>query len=239
VSPEELALALAALELRRDGQVSDSSISLGDAIQQLGLDVSAADLLREVEAYRAAEARQRRAAAARREIRIASTVIVVTLLVLVAVTALCIRGVKAERINTPPVSAPPAVASVPSYVPLASLQEGAYARCDFDTLRGLARGEDSSRVYVDTRDGGPSTMLWELTKRKGELFVRCWADERTALKAINGHNAVIFCSEYPDGYITPRVSLEIPLKRFAGAQAMNTVTFAEGGTTVIAAELHP
>lgn len=84
VTAEELTQALTAVEAKseeRSRQLADT-ISLGDAVQQLGLQVSAEELLAEITAQRARQLRPRKAARRLVIRRNAATAIAVGLLML-------------------------------------------------------------------------------------------------------------------------------------------------------------
>ena len=57
VTPEELAAAVTALQIRKEGQ--PGTIAIGDAVDELGLDVTPEEVLAEVQASRAAHGRKR------------------------------------------------------------------------------------------------------------------------------------------------------------------------------------
>lgn len=53
VTPEELAAAVTALQIRKEGQ--PGTIAIGDAVEELGLDVTPEEVLAEVQARRQAK----------------------------------------------------------------------------------------------------------------------------------------------------------------------------------------
>ena len=57
VTPEELAAAITALQIRKDGQ--PGTIAIGDAVEELGLDVTPEEVLAEVEARRQVKPKRR------------------------------------------------------------------------------------------------------------------------------------------------------------------------------------
>ena len=58
VTPEELAAAITALQIRKEGQ--PGTIAIGDAVEELGLDVTPEEVLAEVQARRQAKPRWKR-----------------------------------------------------------------------------------------------------------------------------------------------------------------------------------
>src|SRR4051794_1149400 len=80
VSSEELVRALASIESHHEGASADR-LKIGDAIQQLGLDVTPEQILAEIDAHRIRQIEAvGRAANRRRKTRIVATIVTVILL---------------------------------------------------------------------------------------------------------------------------------------------------------------
>jgi len=174
VTPQELAAALARLEARQGGL--DGTIPLGDAVQELGLNATPEELLREIEAGRARQqashpktrlAKAGRAAAA-----------------LTCGGLLLLGGLFAFRGEAP---APPAAIAVPApttpqAAPISIPDDLLVRRPDHKMalLSEVPDGQPILCLLAGTENGArltdfaPSTSHWTLIKHGGKVYVRGW-----------------------------------------------------------------
>ena len=170
VTPEELAAAVTALQIRKEG--SPGTIAIGDAVDELGLDATPEEVLAEVEARRVAKARpfsQKR--------------LKVLLAALAALVGMSVWGISQRPPDNPSYN----VHTVPNTY--ASLNKPGRIYLDSTLLVGDASGKimmlsevgDDQPVHCtyDLRTGGFSQytpgnaqILWTLVKHGGKVYVR-------------------------------------------------------------------
>jgi hypothetical protein len=226
VTPEELTQALTAVEAKseeRSRQLADT-ISLGDAVQQLGLQVSAEELLAEITAQRSRQLQPRKTATRLVIRRNAAAAIAVGLLMLAFLLILRSMPRSAPALSIPP---PAEAALQPTastgYPLLSEVPDGQTVQCDFPTLKSLAAGTNPATVHVDARPEDPASRLWTVIKHNGKLFVKGWGLQSEALKAVNGQNAVLYASQtFGEVTTEARVPIEVPIDVINGAQNQHT-----------------
>lgn len=108
VTPQELAAALARLEARQGGL--DGTIPLGDAVQELGLNATPEELLREIEAGRAQQQQRPPRTRGARLLRVGMSGLAAGVLVVSALFA----------VRSAPAPAPPVAAVIAPAVPQAA-----------------------------------------------------------------------------------------------------------------------
>lgn len=222
VTPEELAQALAAVEARRERSSSEAAdtISLGEAISQLGLNVDPEELRGEIEARRASATM----AVRHKRRNYANWALIPLGAFLPLSLVLFLLRSSSVQTATPATVTQPAmeIAAASPYAPLSTIEDDHPVRCNFITLMDIATGGEWSNVRVDTRSGAADSKLWTIVKHKGEIVVRCWADENAAFKAANGQAAKVFSAQNVDGVSVNREQVDIPGTRFRGSWPYST-----------------
>ena len=170
VTPQELAAALARIEARQGEQ--EGTIPLGDAVQELGLNTTPEELLREIEAGRARSHQNRRRAPLLR----GNTLGVGAVFSL----ALLMFGGMAHFLRTP-VPPPPSVAVSASQVvpkPI-SLDPNLLVGDETGKLVVLSEVGENQPVHCSYGEGGfqqyspdGSGSSWVLIKHGGQVYVR-------------------------------------------------------------------
>jgi len=227
VTPEELALAAASLERKREGETRKlgETVPLAEAIEQLGLNLTAEELGPEVEAIRAERALAGKGEQERRILNRA--VLAATFALLLAVIGILgilperSRGVKAEIVRTAPLP----VAKIPE------VPDGLPVHLDTATLSALAGlTMTPADASVDTRPAasagkGTFNNEWILVKSGQDLSVQAWATADQALQARNRQKTMIFSERPPWIPSANLVPVTVPLYRFGIA----TISGADRG----------
>ncbi len=177
VTPQELAAALARLEARQGGL--DGTIPLGDAVQELGLNVTPDELLREIEAGRAlpqeGKAGTRQALSNRLRISIAVA------LSLVLSGGALLASLRMDEPAKPAVAVITAPAA-PQAAPLA-LPNNLLVRVRDGKMVLLSEVPDGQPVLCDLAavdegvkmtDFAPGVAHWNLIKHHGRVYLRGW-----------------------------------------------------------------
>ena len=223
VTPEEVALAAAALETKRDAEHAwhETTLPLDEAINHLGLNATPHELAPEVVALRAARtaraSQEQRNKQTRHAARLMGIMATLGLLGIVGVLwGLLSRARYARPVVSPPLTVLPIqkLARIPDNTPV---------HIDADTLARLAKGEiTTEEVSVDTRaenSAGQSTTMfnneWTLVKADGIVFVRGWATVEFALNISNDSTGGLF-SSYPVWLPANNVvAVQVPVYRLA------------------------
>lgn len=179
VTPEELAAAVTALQIRKEGQ--PGTIAIGDAVEELGLDVTPEEVLAEVQARRATNKRPR-----------FGTRLKVLSAVLAVLVGLSIWGVSQQPTSSPSVAVQPMPTTF--FIPV---QGSAFQHIKVDPnlmvknaegkLLLLSEVGNQQQVYCfyDYDNGqlqsyssahDVSKENWFLIKHEGQLYVRGWID---------------------------------------------------------------
>jgi len=226
VTPEEVALAAAALEAKRDAEHTwrETSLPLGEAIHYLGLNATPQELAPEVAALRTE--RSRRAIKAKRDkIRNVAGVGAGIGIFLAVVLGLWRNHSMDHRqyVVTP---APPA--SPMTALPLqklAAVPDNVPVHVDVDTLLRLAKGNVTpENVSVDVRSEDTTGAQavprfdneWTLVKSKGQILVQGWATVEYALSLSNGSTGSLFSARpgwLPANSLLPT---QVPIARLEG-----------------------
>lgn len=226
VTPEEVALAVAALEAKRENDSAhrEATLPLEEAIQHLGLNATPEELASEVVSLRAerdTKAQQEGLQALlRHKTRVGKTIALAALLVFISVVVGALsfslwQSRRALRNALHPMAALPIqkLSSIPDNTPV---------HIDSDTLAALAKGTVTpENVSVDTRtedSGGnqSATMFnneWTLVKSDGMIQVRGWATAELALNISNDATGGIFSSR--PGWLPANnlVPIQVPVYR--------------------------
>ncbi|MCW3055876.1 MAG: hypothetical protein JWN14_5046 [Chthonomonadales bacterium] len=221
VTPEEVALAAAALEAKRDAEHTwhETSLPIDEAIHYLGLNATPLELAPEVVALR--EERSKRAAKARAEQlerkfrrRYGVVMFVVSLCVLLVTGWMTWQDEHTPRILPSTMTTLPIqkLAAVPDNVPV---------HIDVDTLLRLAKGYVTpENVSVDTRSDSQAAPRfdneWTLVKSKGEILVQGWATVEFALSMSNGSTGSLFSAR--PGWLSANnlLPMQVPVWRLEG-----------------------
>ncbi len=154
VTPEELAAAVTALQLRKEG--SPGTIAIGDAVEELGLDVSPEEVLAEVQSRRKAKPKRRRDYRA-----LACAVVCAAPLVFGALVSLSVPPAQPLQIDPQQLK----VLDHSSRQVLAS-----EVRND-QVFHCRLVGETPSAADYFSNTGNPA---WTLVKHDGKIYVRGW-----------------------------------------------------------------
>ena len=226
VTPEEVALAAAALEAKRDAEHvwHTTTLPLDQAINHLGLNAAPHELAPEVVLLRAERAakvsqEQKKQQASRfinQFIYQSVGLAIVGLLVLVGTVWYSLVHSRNVRSDMPmPLMAVP-------IQKLALIADNMPVHIDADTLARLAKGEVTpEEVSVDTRtesSGGTqsATMFnneWTLVKSDGAIFVRGWATVEFALNISNNSTGALFSNRPSWLPVNNIVPLQVPVYR--------------------------
>lgn len=222
VTPEEVALAVAALEAKRENASAhrEATLPLEEAIQHLGLNASPKELAEEVISLRTARDAKIKLGAVQKQI-LRGTWLAVTVFVFVIgcfimlVLSTSIR--RAQRTLHPMAVLPiQKLSSIPDNTPV---------HIDSDTLAALAKGAVTpENVSVDTRAENSdmtqsATMFnneWTVVKLDGVFQVRGWATAELALNISNDSTGGIFSSRptwLPANNLVP---IQVPVYRLEG-----------------------
>ena len=224
VTPQEVAMAAAALEAKRDAEHTwrETTLPIEEAIQYLGLNATAQELAPEVVALRAE--RSRSAAKAQQEEfgrQLGNGLRIVLIpAVLVGIAAALWFGHVQARHNAH--SAAVAMTTLPIQK-LAGIPDNVPVHIDADTLLKLATDSvKPENVSVDTRvansDGTQSATMfnneWTLVKADGILLVKGWATAEWALNISNDSTGTLFSTPPSWIPINNRVPIQVPIYRF-------------------------
>lgn len=185
VTPQELAAAIARLEARQ-GE-TDGTIPLGDAVQELGLNATPEELLREIEAGRARQQERPIGPRKARVLRVALSGL--------AAAVLIVSGLVVARTGSAPppptftVTAPAAPQAAPIAAPdtlLVRQRDGKMVLLsevpnDQPVLCELAATETGAKLA----DFAPASSHWTVIKHGGKVYVRGWIGDmsNTALRS--------------------------------------------------------
>jgi len=191
VTPEEVALAAAALEAKRDAEYTwhETSLPLDEAIHYLGLNATPQDLAPEVVALR--EERSKRTAQAKQSQTNKRVGIGAGIGALMAI-GLFVWIVR-QPLNLPSKTLP--------IQKLAAIPDNVTVHIDTDTLLKLAKNEITpSEVSVDVRPTNDEEAdysrafanEWRIVKSNGVVLVKGWASVEFALNISNNSTGALF-----------------------------------------------
>ncbi len=186
VTPQELAAALARLEARQGSL--DGTIPLGEAVQELGLNATPEELLREIEAGRARQHENQPRTHPPASNRLAVSVIFAFALVLFGGMVAFLRA---------PVQSSPAVAVISPAAPQAApirIPDNLLVRRPDHKMALLSEVPDGQPVLCDlagTENGAhftdfaPNYAHWTLIRHGGRAYLRGWISDMsdTALRS--------------------------------------------------------
>ena len=197
VTPEELAAAVTALQIRKEGQ--PGTIAIGDAVEELGLDVTPEEVLAEVQGRRATKKRL-----------LSKTRLKVLSAALAALVGLSIWGVSQQFVHHHNYSYDAHVVLSPSPSKtevLSSVGNEQQVYVDEHGLQQLVVGEEPDRVqvYHDYK-----SLRWGLIKHGGESYVQGYTPYSLpvvlASQSISIHN----CEDPSQPY--PMLKVTLPVK---------------------------
>ena len=180
VTPEELAAAVTALQIRKEGQ--PGTIAIGDAVEELGLDVSPEEVLAEVEVGRRI-AHKRLSWTAGKHKGLACLFLAL----------LCFTGaglfnatrptlIDDSRLTpgTQPYTLEPRILALapitprPAVVTLAEAAEGKTLYCSVDAVEAVATSRNYQEAPQRQITQPVSEMDWPVVKHDKDLYVRGW-----------------------------------------------------------------
>ena len=176
VTPEELAAAVTALQIRKEGQ--SGTIAIGDAVEELGLDVTPEEVLAEVQARRQAAPKKKR------QLRGQSFVLalgIAGVLLGLAVDSNVLTQAQSIQLvpGTEPYHLEPRtlalapVSSKPLIMTLAEAPDGKTVYCSPHAIYVAAMSRNTQETQPEIRE--PVTeMNWPVVKYGKELYVRGW-----------------------------------------------------------------
>lgn len=238
VSAQELSHIVQILQARKEAEARQraNTVALGDAIEQLGLEMTPEELLAEIQAdrtRRSGVSRPKRQNAAQR--RTFATFAVCAGLAAMMVGSIHMHNLNRALLMDRPLYGPSefiveTTPSVPTQIavsapagttperfrPFSEYDEGEVAACDFDSLHELANGKGSNRVLVQPNDTSED-RLWAIVKQDGEVKVYAYGTGTEFARAMNGHEAHLFASNHEG--LEERL---VPLRLFQQAQLVDT-----------------
>jgi hypothetical protein len=220
VTPEELAQAVGAIEARRDLHGTSDKIAIGEAIQQLGLNMTPQEVYAEVRNQQArtvtpslaspvsattAPPRQRRGfrSVAGRLIFVGS----------IALNMYLITHPSVQHYAEAPQSAMTAPSSSLQKIPASSIsgEQSGFAR--LDDIYELANGKKAESVMVSQESAPSSQHNWKLVRLGNELHVRGWTF-RGGNFVLNGSSVFDPLNLFADKWTEEQVPLTVPLSQF-------------------------
>lgn len=247
VSPQELSHVVSIIQARKEAEARQraNTIALGDAVEQLGWEMTPDELLAEIQADRArrsGSARPKRQHQTQR--RTFATFAICAGLAGMMVSSIHVHNLHREMWesrNSPlflprdfageSTPAPPGIETelnqdAPAVVVTTSApaQFRAFSRfgesepadCDFDSVRDMANGKSAADVLVQSNGTGEDS-LWTLIKQNGNVLVYAFGTSDELAKAINGHPAHVYASQH-EGLQEEL----LPLRLFKDAQQTDT-----------------
>ena len=245
VSAQELAHVVSAIQARKDAEARQraNTVALGEAVEQLGLDMTPDELLAEIQADRARRSggtRPKRQPTAQRH-TFATFAVCAGLAGMMACNihahrldraawenrhnpyylpnvAIAESSVAEERMSAPETvieTTPDAPLVAPHFRPFAQCGQGELADCDFQSLRDLANGKSESEVLVQP-NGTNDHKLWTLHKLGNSVFVYVYTNDDERAKAMSGQPVHVYASPQ-DGMET----LLVPLYEFKNAELVD------------------
>ena len=210
VTPEELAAAVTALQIRKEGQ--PGTIAIGDAVEELGLDVTPEEVLAEVQARRAKPKRRRDY----RALACAGACLVM----------LASLGVLHHSNDTAPVHA-----MLLQTETLAEAGDNQQVYVDMHGLKQLIGGEAQSQVKI-YRALTPqyATEDWGVIKHNGQVYVQGYtAQTRTELASqpITLDNCEDHYGPNRTGFITPAGQFYPVLKITLPVKGLDSPNFVQ------------
>ncbi len=220
VSAQELSHVVSILQARKEAEARQraNTVALGEAVEQLGLDMTPDELLAEIQSDRARRSggsRPNRQNNAQRHT-------FATFAICAGLAGMMVCSIHAHRLNramwenrhspfsaysispadripmteTTPDIAPPVVevTTTAPFRPFAQFEDNERADCDFQSLRDLANGKSGAEVLVQPNGTGED-KLWTVVKHDGEVLVFAYATLDETAKAMNGHAAHVYASE--------------------------------------------
>ncbi len=219
VTAEEFARAVARHQARREeaAQKLEGTVSLGDAVQELNVDITPEELLAEVQAARAEQAARAAVAQTRRRPRTGLFLASAGLLAALTIGIYGARTAPAPDAQATVVTAPQSPPAVSIAVPGALLVQD--TRGAMPVLRTLQEMEDGVPVRCSlTQTDGHATLAdfsnpnsaWTLVKHDGQVYVRGWIPNMSP-QAMQISGVTLYNTQtlVPSGAAPRRVSLPL------------------------------
>ncbi len=200
VTPEELAAAITALQIRKEGQ--PGTIAIGDAVEELGLDVTPEEVLAEVQAWRQAKPKKERQSRGRRfvlalglvgillGIGINSGILTQAQNSLQAQSSQLVPGTDPYHVEPGILALNPALPS-PVVTTLAETPDGKTVYCSVGGISVAATSRYTQEAQPEVND--PITeMSWPVVKHGKDLYVRGWTRVPLSKEAAKITNVEIF-----------------------------------------------
>ncbi len=174
VTPEELAAAVTALQIRKEGQ--PGTIAIGDAVEELGLDVSPEEVLAEVRAGRQAPLRKRRFRHGRRLVLAISAIGILLGTVLgtgiFTQAPTILPGTEPYRVE-PHFLALSSTSTKPVITTLAETPDGKTVYCSAQAIEVAVMSRNAQEARQEVKEGA-TDLTWPVVKHGKDLYVRGW-----------------------------------------------------------------
>lgn len=216
VTPEELAAAITRLEARKDAshRKAEGTVSIGEVVQQLGLDSTPEEVLAEVQAGQTEQGKKRRRRlSARERFSLALATVLIGYTVWAAIPYM--GGNPSSSANlAPTISFTPSV----SYQATHILPDPNLLVTDTSgKLVMLSEVGDNQPVHCSYHSGrfqqyspGDYSGNWTLIKHDGRIYIRGWM-YKMSQKALQANGADISGAESAGSYVVP---VTLPLHGF-------------------------
>jgi len=239
VSTDELIAAVADIEARRDASQrwKADTIALGDAVQQLGLNMSPEELLAAIEDLRArrfAEAQERAMSHTRRRSKrgrfVFMSLLILTPLILIGFLLTSSREM--ARVAPPAMIATPAtVIPSPAGLTLATLPAGTTAYTELPTLYEVNHGRPADQVEVNglqdewDQNLGIHRQLWGVRLLNGTPYIQGWG-----VKDANGLVTSLSSAPLEDG--SQQTTFTLPVSDLGNLRDPARIVHVSGGRTI-------
>ena len=175
VTPEELAAAITALQIRKEGQ--PGTIAIGDAVEELGLDVTPEEVLAEVRARQVTPSRKRLI----RGRRFILALGVAGILLGIGVNSGMLTQAQSSQLvpGTDPYHVEPSILALNPALPkpvVTTLAEAPDGKTVYCSVRGISVAETSrytQEAQPEVNDA-VTEMNWPVVKYGKDLYVRGW-----------------------------------------------------------------
>ena len=213
VTPEELAKALAAVEARKEqsARETEGTIPIGEAVRQLGFDVTPDEVWAEVQAQRT---QGRRGSRPRRRFRMMGLI----MLPVVVGVGLVLARLPASKSDIPKPALPAALTASADLTVL----DGIGPKRHLETLAEVPEDHPVQATMcscgVEFGEYDSQENTWTLIKHSGRLYVRGWTlpmteavmRSRASIKVVNDKGLKTFGPEVgPEGLPDVRVTLAL------------------------------
>ena len=264
VSAQELSHVVGIIQARKEAEARQraNTVALGEAVEQLGLEMTPDELLAEIQADRARRsgggggARPKRQNSTQRHTF--ATFAVCAGLAAMMVSSVHLHNMRQamwESRNSPlfpqrdyayegmmapvpeavPAMATPSinVSTVRTFIPFSQFDENVAADVEFDSVRELANGRSESAVLVQP-NGTLEDKLWTLVKQNGDVMVYTFGTSDELAKARNGQAAHVYASMH-EGLDEELLSLRL----FKNAELVDIPDMSGAALNPVTSEVSP